>query len=416
MDTSHAPPARQVNAWAQRRRRPTRAQKLAAAARAAADVRAYDTDPDVVALRIERLRTRVDRLIWTGLVLGLSFTMANVQQFASRGKTQTDIEWWIAWLLDPMVSLVLIGVLLGEQIIARHQIKGGRWIRRTKWTCLAATYAMNTWSSWAALNAADIVLHSVPPAIVFCAAEAVTTLKHQITAAVHKAYLWAAERTAAIDEASAEAVARAKAIADTNAAGPDAEEGTRALADLKAWAQRRVRGFDPAAPSTTSSTVDGVANRVDGRVDGGVNAGPSVMQIPAARQAASSTPLSTPVLTDERVDEAVDFDVYDNTMFDLERVLSGHASSTPLSTPSSTNDGVDEQVDEDVDEATKTKVMRAFWESEITQKRFPKPIELARHAAASRSLAARLRKAWVEELDGWDKRRAEAALRDKPSA
>lgn len=277
MDTSHAPPARQVNAWAQRRRRPTRAQKLAAAARAAADVRAYDTDPDVVALRIERLRTRVDRLIWTGLILGLSFTMANVQRFASRGKTPDDIEWWIAWLLDPMVSLVLIGVLLGEQIIARHQIKGGRWIRRTKWTCLAATYAMNTWSSWAALNPADIVLHSVPPVIVFCAAEAVTTLKHQITAAVHRAYLWAAERMATINEATAEAVARAKAVADAHAAADphESEEGSRALADLKTWADRRLRGLDrteltaepttSVAPSVASPAVGATETRPEPR-------------------------------------------------------------------------------------------------------------------------------------------------------
>lgn len=304
MDTSHAPPARQVNAWAQRRGRPTRAQKLAAAARAAADVRAYDTDPDVVALRIERLRTRVDRLIWTGLILGLSFTMANVQRFASRGKTPDDIEWWIAWLLDPMVSLVLIGVLLGEQIIARHQIRGGRWIRRTKWTCLAATYAMNTWSSWAALNPADIVLHSVPPVIVFCAAEAVTTLKHQITAAVHRAYLWAAERMATINEATAEAAARAKAVADTHAADP--EEGTRALADLKAWAQRRITGAEPTTQPTTSVASPVASPAIDAT---------ETRPEPRPAMVAPSTPLSvvdpvaTPVATeDEYGDQTHDRD------------------------------------------------------------------------------------------------------------
>ncbi|MBG0828210.1 hypothetical protein HS041_10565 [Planomonospora sp. ID67723] len=175
----------------------TKADKLAAAARAAAAVRAYDTDPDVVAYRIERLRTRVDRLIWTGLILGLAFTAANVQQFAAQDATNSDIAWWIAWLLDPMVSFVLVGVLLGEQIIARHQIVAGPWVRRTKWTTLALTYGMNTWSAWAALDWSLILLHSVPPAVVFCAAEAVTTLKHQITEAVHKAYGLAADRTVA---------------------------------------------------------------------------------------------------------------------------------------------------------------------------------------------------------------------------
>lgn len=258
MDTSHAPPAREINAWAGKRRRPTRAQRLAAAARAAADVRAYDTDPDVVALRIERMRTRVDRLIWTGLILGLAFTMANVQRFAAGNSSRADIEWWIAWLLDPMVSLVLVGVLLGEQIIARHQIKGGRWIRRTKWTALILTYAMNTWSAWAVRDPALILQHSVPPIMVLCAAEAVTTLKHQITAAVHAAYHWAAVRAASINGATEEAVARAKAVADahTATAQVDSDEGSQALADLKTWARTRLLGTATVEPTTSVAPMD----------------------------------------------------------------------------------------------------------------------------------------------------------------
>ncbi|MBB2742895.1 UNVERIFIED_ORG: hypothetical protein FHR35_002717 [Microbispora rosea subsp. rosea] len=176
------------------RRPKTKAEKLALAAKAAADVRAYDTNPDVVAYRIERMRTRVDRLIWTGLILGLAFTAANVQAFAARGAEVGSIEWCTAWLLDPMVSLVLVGVLLGEQVIARHQIKAGPWVRRTKWAALACTYAMNTWSAWASLDPSLILLHSVPPAMVFCAAEAVTDLRHWITEAVRRAYRLAAER------------------------------------------------------------------------------------------------------------------------------------------------------------------------------------------------------------------------------
>jgi hypothetical protein len=57
-----------------------------------------------------------------------------------------------------------------------------------KWVALGCTYAMNTWSAWAHLDPALILLHSVPPAIVVCAAEAVTTLRHQITEAVNIAY------------------------------------------------------------------------------------------------------------------------------------------------------------------------------------------------------------------------------------
>ncbi|MEV7808968.1 hypothetical protein AB0O28_39055 [Microbispora sp. NPDC088329] len=205
-------------------RRPrTKAEKLASAARAAADVRAYDTNPDVVAYRIERMRTRVDRLIWTGLILGLLFTMANVQAFASEGATNNDVAWWIAWLLDPMVSLVLVGVLLGEQVIARYQIHAGPWVRRTKWVALACTYAMNTWSAWAALDPAKILLHSVPPAIVFCAAEAVTTLRHQITEAVRKAYGAAQEARTEAERTDAPAPVREDAAPRTGLAPEPAQ-------------------------------------------------------------------------------------------------------------------------------------------------------------------------------------------------
>jgi hypothetical protein len=55
----------------------SRAQRLAQDAAEAAEVRAYETDPDVVALRIERVRRQVDWMCWSGIVLGLAFTMTN---------------------------------------------------------------------------------------------------------------------------------------------------------------------------------------------------------------------------------------------------------------------------------------------------------------------------------------------------
>jgi hypothetical protein len=185
-----------------------KAAKLARSAKSAAEVRAYQTDPDVVALRVERTRAWVDRLVWAGIIAGLLFTMANVQHFAARGAKPPwehggSVEWVIAWLLDPMVSLILIGVLMGEQVINRYQLTAGAWVRRTKWVALTCTYAMNTWSAWAAADAALILLHSVPPVIVVCAAEAITTLRHQISEAVTVAYRIAAERNVAIEKVRA---------------------------------------------------------------------------------------------------------------------------------------------------------------------------------------------------------------------
>jgi len=167
-----------------------RAQRLAQDAAEAAEVRAYQTDPDVVALRIERVRRQVDWMCWSGIVLGLAFTMTNVQGFASSGTRPGSLPWLAAWVLDPTVSLVLLAILRAEQVTARYQVKTGAWVRRAKWFTLAATYVMNTWTSFAAGEAASIVLHSVPPLVVFVAVEAITDLRDKLTDAV----LVAAER------------------------------------------------------------------------------------------------------------------------------------------------------------------------------------------------------------------------------
>ncbi|HEY3263308.1 MAG TPA: hypothetical protein VGJ95_24050 [Pseudonocardiaceae bacterium] len=173
---------------------PSTVGRLAQEAAAATRVRAYETHPDVVALRVEKVRTQVDRLMWAGIVLGLSFTMTNVQQFAAAGAPAWSLNWCAAWLLDPMVSLVLLAILRAEQVTARYQVRTGPWARRAKWFTLSATYVMNTWSFWAAGSPAGIVLHSVPPLVVFSAAEAVTDLRDRLTEAVERAFTAAAAR------------------------------------------------------------------------------------------------------------------------------------------------------------------------------------------------------------------------------
>jgi hypothetical protein len=121
---------------------PSRAQRLAEDAAEAADVRRWQTHPDVVALHVERVRTQVDRLCWAGIILGLAFTTANVQWFAAAGAAFGSLPWLTAWLLDPTVCLVLLAILRAEQVTARYQVRTGTWVRRAKWFTLAATNVM----------------------------------------------------------------------------------------------------------------------------------------------------------------------------------------------------------------------------------------------------------------------------------
>jgi hypothetical protein len=172
----------------------TQAQRLAQEAATAAELRAYRTDPDVVALRMEHIRTQVDHLMWVGIVLGLCFTMTNVQQFAAAGAPIGSLAWWSAWLLDPMVSLVLLAVLRAEQVTTRYQVSTGVWPRVAKWALLSATYVMNTWVPWAAGSASGVVFHTVAPLVVVIAAEAVTDLQYALTECAQRAHTTATDR------------------------------------------------------------------------------------------------------------------------------------------------------------------------------------------------------------------------------
>jgi hypothetical protein len=163
------------------------AQRLASEATVAAQLRSVAADPAVVALQVERIRTQVERLMGIGIVLGLCFTMTNVQTFAATGSPVGSPGWWVAWLLDPMVSLVLLAVLRAEQLTTRHHVTTGPWPRVAKWVLLTATYVMNTWSAWAAGSASGVVLHSVPPLVVVIAAEALTDLQYALTTCAHHA-------------------------------------------------------------------------------------------------------------------------------------------------------------------------------------------------------------------------------------
>jgi hypothetical protein len=130
---------------------------------------------------VEHARKHVDRLCWTGILLGLAFTMTNVQGFAAAGAPTWSLTWSAAWLLDPMVSLVLLAILRAEQVTARYGVRTGGWVRTAKWFTLAATYVMNTWQAFTHGAADLVVLHSVPPLVVFVAAEAVTDLRDKLS-------------------------------------------------------------------------------------------------------------------------------------------------------------------------------------------------------------------------------------------
>lgn len=164
----------------------TRAARLKSAAAEAAEVRTAQQSPHVRALTIERQRTIFNLVIWTAVVIGLSYTASNVQQFAAHGAPVGSLTWWFAWGLDPTVALPLVAVLLVDQIISSH---GGRIPTAglaVKWGALTMTYLMNTWSAWSDLNARLVLLHSVPVVGVFLVVSAAPRLRNALTSTIER--------------------------------------------------------------------------------------------------------------------------------------------------------------------------------------------------------------------------------------
>ena len=163
------------------------ADQLAAHAAQAARIRALSTGPDVIALRVERIRGQVDTGAWLAIGLGLAFTAVNVQVFAAAGAPAWSPGWAVPQRHSQMVSLLLVAILRAEQVTARWQVDTGPVVRAEKWGCFAATYAMNVWAAWELGVASGVVLHSVPPLVVLGGAEVAPILRDRLTEAAHRA-------------------------------------------------------------------------------------------------------------------------------------------------------------------------------------------------------------------------------------
>jgi hypothetical protein len=244
-------------------------------AKEAAVLRAHRSDPNVVALAVERTRQIIDYGMWIGIAIGMAFTTANVQNWAAGGAAPWASPWVTAWLLAPLVEIPLLVILFGEQVTARYGVAPGTYprLRQIRWTLLAFGYVMNTWSAWANVLGGrfgwdEVVRHSIPPIAVLLAVEALTDLREALGEAIYRAVKVAetaqarkaadearaadavraaeqaqAEREAAVAMAQAEAAA-AVAVAQAEAAAAVAKaqaEAAAAQAEAAAAARARPR-------------------------------------------------------------------------------------------------------------------------------------------------------------------------------
>lgn len=231
-------------------------EQLARQADQAQRMRTLTEHADVVALRVERVRTHVERILWVAIGLGLAFTVPNVHAFyvTVTDAVPSSVLWWSGWLVEPMLALVLIAILRAEQITNRHGERLTRGPQTLKWGGVAATYLMNTWAHWTHGDAAGIVAHSVPPIIVLVAAAAMPAVHESLTRSTTAAHHRAAQRQHHLTTADAEP--------STNT-GPSVNAGPSVLevaATTTAPRTTRKRSTKKTANAPTNTTAGTAAN------------------------------------------------------------------------------------------------------------------------------------------------------------
>lgn len=171
--------------------------------------------------------------------------------------------------------------------------------------------------------------------------------------------------------------------------------------------------------ATADVTPDVTSEQVTWKVTNPVTDKVAFEPASAPAVTARVTPPATDLVTVEQVTGHVTFDVTDPDAYVLERALSATPYVTLVVTPPATTNVTDDEVTSDVTEetedASKTQVMREYWDREVTQDRYPTVAELTEHAKVHHSLASRARKKWVKELPWWQRRKAEPK-REKTSA
>jgi hypothetical protein len=162
------------------------------------------------AVRTARRAARLmDAVLLVVALLTMSFSLQNIHDFARHHAVGDPI----AWFLAPAVDLALIAALVGDAVLSRRELSAGPWATRLRWYAGGATLTLNAWEAVASLDPAAIVLHVIPPTLLFVLAEAASPYRVRFAETV---------RLAADGVDTAPAAAAAPAVDTAPAPAPEA--------------------------------------------------------------------------------------------------------------------------------------------------------------------------------------------------
>jgi len=129
--------------------------------------------PAFAALAAVRARRFVTITGLTALVIALGWSTAGVQTFAAGSAARFSPGWWLAWAVEPFVSLALLTIVIARAFLAsRGQPLNSPTVRRVEWLFLGMTLLMNTWLHLPGVAApfqfGQLIIHTLGPIVAVC--------------------------------------------------------------------------------------------------------------------------------------------------------------------------------------------------------------------------------------------------------
>ncbi|HEY0641289.1 MAG TPA: conjugal transfer protein TraI [Pseudonocardiaceae bacterium] len=152
----------------------------------AARLHALGQDPAAQAWRAARWRRTLTTLAMTALILALGWSTAGVQKFAANGAPTYSAAWWLAWLVEPLISLALLFVVGARAFFAsRGQALSDRVLTRIEVLFLGITITMNVWPYLPGVAAgfafAPLLIHAIGPIVAVAVVTAMPRVRHGFT-------------------------------------------------------------------------------------------------------------------------------------------------------------------------------------------------------------------------------------------
>ncbi|MFF0378721.1 hypothetical protein [Actinoplanes missouriensis] len=182
---------------------------------------------------LERLKKRTQQVGWVAWFVAI-FVMIYGTPIVYGLATAHGIPAGVAWMLSLAADGALVVGLIATPVLAQLGVKAG-WVGTLRWVSGGITWALQTASSWIAVNGPDWVgvgVHTAGPALLFFVVEAASYFQRKVSTAIETK----ARALAAAEQSDAD---RRTHLAETEGAlRARTAELTAARAEIESLAER----------------------------------------------------------------------------------------------------------------------------------------------------------------------------------